>query len=202
MIPNNLSQLDPGFHAVPPDHLAAVVTILEMEAHETAAPPARSDVLIEEITNPQAEWYRTLFRKVGAPWLWSSRLQWSDSELQEKLSAPTTRLFVAKLVNGEEIGYVELNFFAKDQCEIAFLGVVNEWARRGVGRWLLENGMYNATKAGASRLMIHTCTLDDQRALALYIKCGFRPVRRAVEILADPRKKGLLPLDVSTHPLF
>jgi hypothetical protein len=42
---------------------------------------------------------------------------------------------------------------------------------------------------------VHTCTLDHPAALAFYIRSGFHPYRRAVEVADDPRLLGLAPRD-------
>ena len=45
------------------------------------------------------------------------------------------------------------------------------------------------------RLRVHTCSLDHPGAVAFYIRSGFRPYRRAVEVADDPRLLGLVPRD-------
>jgi hypothetical protein len=37
------------------------------------------------------------------------------------------------------------------------------------------------------RLFVHTCTLDHPAAVAFYMRSGFRPYKRAVEMADDPR---------------
>lgn len=43
------------------------------------------------------------------------------------------------------------------------------------------------------RFWVHTCTLDHPRAVDFYVRSGFRPYERKIEILDDPRVIGLLP---------
>jgi hypothetical protein len=43
------------------------------------------------------------------------------------------------------------------------------------------------------RLWLHTCTLDHPGALAFYVRSGFVPFRRQIEVADDPRGTGLLP---------
>jgi hypothetical protein len=50
---------------------------------------------------------------------------------------------------------------------------------------------------------VHTCTLDDPRAVAFYTAQGFAPAARFVEVFRDPRIAGLLPPDAAPlHPLI
>ena len=46
---------------------------------------------------------------------------------------------------------------------------------------------------------MHTCTLDDPRALGFYIAQGFAATGREIELLDDPRLTGLIPRDCAPH---
>jgi hypothetical protein len=46
---------------------------------------------------------------------------------------------------------------------------------------------------------VHTCTLDHPGALAFYIRSGFRPFRRQIEISEDLRITGEAPRSASPH---
>jgi hypothetical protein len=50
-----------------------------------------------------------------------------------------------------------------------------------------------------TRVWLHTCTFDHPAALAFYQRSGFRPFRRQVEVLNDPRLDGTVPRDVARH---
>jgi hypothetical protein len=41
--------------------------------------------------------------------------------------------------------------------------------------------------------------LDGPAALSFYMKCGFRPYKRAIEIADDPRIARILPEDAAPH---
>ena len=43
------------------------------------------------------------------------------------------------------------------------------------------------------RLWVHTCTLDAPEALPFYLRSGFAPYARKVEVYDDPRLAGVLP---------
>jgi hypothetical protein len=50
---------------------------------------------------------------------------------------------------------------------------------------------------------LHTCTLDHPRAVPFYLRSGFRPFKREIEIFDDPRALGKLPRDAAPDvPLF
>jgi len=48
-----------------------------------------------------------------------------------------------------------------------------------------------------ARVWLHTCTLDGPAALSFYMKCGFRPYKRAIEVANDPRIRGMLSEDAA-----
>ena len=81
-----------SLEAVPDDKLAAVVTYLEMTAPPALEIPA-SPLCLEPVERPAPDAYRELFRKVGAPWLWFSRLVMPDPELAAILDHPGLELF-------------------------------------------------------------------------------------------------------------
>jgi hypothetical protein len=69
-----------SYHPVADTDLAAVVTYLEMRSPpDGELPPSTLD--LQRIESPTPERYRALFRLVGAPWLWFSRLTLDDEKL-------------------------------------------------------------------------------------------------------------------------
>lgn len=185
-----------GYTDLAPRKIASVVTYLEMAERPPTKRPAaaRNDarVRLKPVRDPELDWYRALFRRAGAQWLWFSRLEMSDEELKAVLSRPTTELFLAEGEAGE-IGMAELDRSKPPDVEIASFALFEEAIGRGLG-WpfmaaLLEKAWSGATK----RVWLHTCTLDGPAALGFYMKCGFRPYKRAVEVAEDPRLRGILP---------
>ena len=185
---------------IPPGKVAAIVTSLQM----SAAPPARPDppdfgnLRLRSEATPSLDWYRALFRKVGADWLWLSRLTMSDAQLTAILFDPAVEVFV--LMDGaEEAGMLELDFRTPRQCELAFFGLAPGWIGKGAGRWLMNRAIERAWARPISRLWVHTCTHDHPGALEFYIRSGFQPFRRQVEVADDPRLAGQLPKDKAPH---
>ncbi|RST30484.1 GNAT family N-acetyltransferase [Sphingomonas ginkgonis] len=174
--------------------LAAVVTYLEMRARPVLAVPS-SPLRLERWVRPTSDEYRRLFRRVGAPWLWFSRLVMDEGELGAILGSDAVELFRVVAEDEGEAGLLELDFREPESCELAFVGLVPELAGRGHGRWLLAEAVEHAWRPGVARVHVHTCSLDHPAALAAYRRAGFMPVRRAVETFADPRLAGVLPSD-------
>ncbi len=182
-----------SYEPVADGELAAVVTFLEMHAPPRAKPP-ESTLRLRRVTDADPDHYRALFRKVGAPWLWFSRLAMSDAELGAILGDPGVELFEVAAVE-PVVGMLELDFRAAGECEIAFIGLVPELTGLGHGRWLLAEALRLAWREGVNRVHVHTCTLDHPAALGAYRRAGFTAYKRAVETFPDPRLSGILPAD-------
>ena len=182
-----------SYEPVTDGELAAVVTYFEMLEPPRAEIP-RSTLRLRRVAEPDPDQYRALFRKVGSPWLWFSRLAMSDHELEAILGDPRVELYEVAAVE-PVVGMLELDFREAGQCEIAFIGLVPELAGQGHGRWLLAKALRLAWRDGTTRVHVHTCTLDHPAALTAYRRAGFTAYKRAVERFPDPRLLGILPAD-------
>jgi GNAT superfamily N-acetyltransferase len=181
-----------GLTAVPDGHVATIVTTLEMRER----PPLRlipaSPLRLVRWPSPSADRYRTLFRRVGKPWLWFSRLILSDEALLAIISEPQVEVYAVCDPTGIEVGILELDFRNASDCEIAFFGLVPELTGGGHGRWLMAETMTRAWRNDIGRVWVHTCTLDAPSALGFYRAQGFVAVQRQVEIFSDPRLTGVI----------
>ena len=185
-----------GYTDLSPGKVAAVVTYLEML--ERPAELKISSVRLREIRTPDLAWYRKVFRRSGEHWLWWSRLEMSDQQLSAVLNAPTTELSIAES-NGEEVGMAELDRSKPGEVEISFFGLYAEALGKGLGHPFMAALLDSAWRVGTSRVWVHTCTLDSPAALPFYVKCGFRPYKRAIEVADDPRLRGVLPKAAAPH---
>lgn len=183
-----------GLIPVAPGELAAVVTTLEMRKRpaEIVIPP--SLLRLEPWDRPAPDRYRTLFAKVGAPWLWFSRLAMSQEQLTRIIHDPAVEVSVVVDASGTEVGLLELDFRQTGAAELGYLALVPERTGQGHGRWLMAEALVRAWRPGTERVWVHTCTLDHPAALGFYQASGFTVVRRTIETFADPRLSGLLPM--------
>lgn len=177
---------------ITPGELAAVVTYLAMQSPPDEDVPA-STLSLRRVEVPQPEHYRQLFRLIGGPWLWFSRLILDDAHLAEIIQHPKVELYSVIDESGREAGMLELDFREPHECELAFIGLVPELSGRGHGRWLLAEAVRRAWRGGVERVHVHTCSLDHPAALAAYRRAGFTPYKRAIERFPDPRLVGILP---------
>lgn len=191
--------LEDGFYDVPPGRIAAVVTHLEMLAppHGTSTAPSPG-YAIRRVHAPSVDWYRDLYRRIGADWLWFSRLRLTEAELASILENADVAVF-ALSANGRDEGLLELDFHVPGECELAFFGLAAPLIGKGAGRALMDRAIQEAWSRPIRRFWVHTCTLDHPRALAFYQRAGFTPFRQQVEIARDPRLVGELPPTAAAH---
>ena len=189
-----------GMYDLPPGKLAAIVTSLEMPlpAAPGTAATTPDGIELSGRQKPTVPDYLGVYRKVGADWLWCSRLQMSDGELTSVIHDNAVEVYFV-LCDGEPEGLLELDFRENGNCELAFFGVSAGLIGRGIGNWLMGRAKALASRPGVARFWVHTCTLDHPAALAFYRKSGFVPFKQQVEIMDDPRLDGTLPVDVAQH---
>ena len=184
---------------VPAGRIAAVVTSLEMLAPPALrANKAQLDLRLRRAVRPDLGWYRSLFRRVGQDWLWLSRLRMEDERLGAVLEDPLVEIHALRRGSKDE-GLLELDFRTPEACELGFFGLAPDLIGTGAGRWLMNRALEIVWSRPVKRFWIHTCTLDHPDALAFYLRSGFRPFRRHVEIGDDPRLDGTLPRDAASH---
>ncbi|MEO6218377.1 MAG: GNAT family N-acetyltransferase [Sphingomonas sp.] len=146
---------------------------------------------------PAAEKYRALFRRIGSPWLWFSRLVMDEASLVRIIHDPDVQIFAVVDPAGVEVGMLELDFRVPGECELAYFGLIPELAGQGHGRWLMAEALGRGWRKGIERVWVHTCTLDHPSALNFYRASGFTAIARTVETFVDPRTIGILPPDAA-----
>lgn len=186
-----------AYYDLPQGKLANVVTCLEM-----LAPPQRSlvsfpaDLQLKRFAATDLESFRDLFRAVGSDLMWFSRLIMQDEDLAAILGNPAIESY-ALLQDGKTVGLLELNFADLPNCELAFYGLVPSAIGKGLGRALMDESIRRAWAKPITRYWVHTCTFDAPQALPFYIRSGFTPYARMVEVHDDPRLLGKLARDAS-----
>jgi len=184
---------------VPAAEVATVVTTLEMLGRPRPRPFPPSTLRLQHWERPAPAAYRALFRRVGTPWLWYSRLLMDDAALAAVTHHPDIAVFAATDRAGVEVGLLELDRRDPDVTELQYLALVPELVGRGHGGWLMAHALAHAWAPGVGSVRVRTCTLDHPRALGFYRHQGFRAVARTLETFADPRVTGLLPPDAAPH---
>lgn len=181
-----------GYYDLPQGKLANVVTCLEMTtAPARALVPFPADLTLQRMGAGDLDAHRALFRAVGQDLMWFSRLIMADAKLAEILGNPAIESYVL-MRGGAQLGLLELNFADLPHCELAFYGLVPQAIGQGLGRVLMDEAIRRAWAKPITRFWVHTCTFDSPQALPFYVRSGFTPYARMIEIHDDPRLLGKL----------
>jgi len=156
-------------------------TYLEMAAPEAlrAAPAPDARVRVERVQDCPPSFFRYLYAAVGAAYHWIDRLPWTDDDVRRYLSTPGIGLWVLYQA-GAPAGYFELKRHGDGSVEIAYFGLLPEFIGRGLGKYMLTEAVREAWRQAASRVWLHTCTLDGEAALPNYRARGFSPYKEEV----------------------
>lgn len=186
---------------VPKGQVATIITHLEM-LEKPVLTAIESSLSLEEWKNPPVADYLALFRAVGEPWLWTSRLLMTAEEVQDIIHHPAIDIHLVR-DDDAVVGFIELDFREAGQCEIGFFGLIPTMNGKGHGHWMTNQALRKAWRDGISRVWLHTCTQDSPRALPFYQLSGFRIFKQEMDMMRDPRLSGHLPITAASHvPIF
>lgn len=186
-----------GYTEIPAGKIANVATYLEMrERPALPAEPPRDGYAIERWSDPPLEAYRDLFRRIGAPYLWFSRLVMNDEQLAAIVRDPAVEIYAALDAN-TRAGLLELDFRTPRECELVFFGLDAPYVGKGMGRRFMNRAIEIAWSHPIERFWVHTCSLDHPGALNFYRRSGFVAFKREIEVADDPRLTGVLPRDAA-----
>jgi GNAT superfamily N-acetyltransferase len=137
------------------------------------APCPDPQARVERVFGCPPSFFRYLYVEVGRRYQWLDRLDWSDAQHADRLADPRVSLYLLTLA-GAPAGYFELERDEDGGVQVAYFGLLQEFLGRGLGKYLLTHAAEEAFALGASRVWLHTCTLDDPAALPNYLARGFR----------------------------
>jgi GNAT superfamily N-acetyltransferase len=151
-----------------------VRTYLELRTPDQLRPARLDDPLIRvaRVPVPSVPLMQRLYREVGGPYHWVDRWEWTTGQWQDWVGQLGYGVWILTY-DGELAGFFELTNGEDGSVEIALFGLVKAFQGRGLGKHLLTSAVEIAWAIGASRVWLHTCTLDDPAALPNYLARGF-----------------------------
>ena len=165
----------------PGDEIAYTVTYLEMPERPRAASPPRpvnQNIALLAAEDPPVDYFLYLYGTVGAPYEWTDWLQRPRDEAQDFVQKPDISLYTLML-DGWPGGFFMLEGPQDGVTDLAYFGLMPQAVGRGLGNWFLATAIETGwERPGTERMTVNTCTLDHPRALGLYQKMGFQPVRQ------------------------
>tara|TARA_S200000501_G_scaffold306453_1_gene295177 strand:+ start:239 stop:742 length:504 start_codon:yes stop_codon:yes gene_type:complete len=114
------------------------------------------------------------YKKIGEKHHWVDRLSWSEKEWINYTADQKIRTYILK--NKDDLaGYFELIVHDdKNETEIAYLGLLEEYHDKKLGSFLLSSAIKNSFQENTKRVWVHTCSLDHKNALHNYIARGMK----------------------------
>ena len=114
------------------------------------------------------------YKNIGKNHHWVDRLVWNEKQWIDYVSDKKVKTYVLK--NKKNFaGYFELIFHPdKNEVEIAYLGLLEEYHNKKLGSYLLSEAIKNAFLDNPKRVWVHTCSLDHKNALKNYIARGMK----------------------------
>ena len=158
-----------------------VITWLEMAARPSYPRPHQpmgTPAALLKADAPPPSVYLALYDAVGRHYAWEDMHAEAEDDLAAWLSDPNTALYTL-MRGGWPHGFFLLDHRETGTCNLAYFGLAPEAVGKGLGRFLLESAVHTGwDMPGVERMTVNTNTLDHPRALGLYQRAGFEPVRR------------------------
>ena len=105
---------------------------------------------------------------------------WTEKKWLQYSSNENIKTYVLKK-NDDLAGYFELIIHSdKNEVEIAYLGLLEEYQNKKLGSYLLSSAIKNSFLSDPKRVWVHTCSLDHKNALKNYISRGMKIFKKEI----------------------
>jgi len=129
-------------------------------------------IVLELLDNKNFELNKFFYKQIGKKHHWVDRLVWQDKDWIKYVSNENLKTYIIK-EDEELVGYFEL-IFDKNECEIAYFGILEEYIGKSLGGYLLSEAIKIAFEKKVKRIWVHTCSLDHQNAFLNYQARGMK----------------------------
>ena len=131
----------------------------------------KNKYLVKKI-KPDFQLNKFFYKQVGKKHRWIDRLSWTDEKWINYISNKNLETYIICESN-ELVGFFELiNHSDKNETEIAYFGILEEYQNKKLGSYLLTEAIKKSFKNNVNRVWVHTCTLDHKNALKNYLARG------------------------------
>ncbi len=162
-----------------------LVTYMEMTGEPAGSPiPSPMPDAVSSREQMTAADYLDLYRRIGGPVHWDSRLKMKTADLGRWLAAPSNHVNVLRM-GGRAVGLCEFEGIGMADVELVHFGLDPAVQRRGLGTYLLDRSLRDCWSFAPQRIWLHTDTNDHPAAASVYARAGFATYRQQVETFAD-----------------
>ena len=114
------------------------------------------------------------YKNIGKNYKWVDRLVWSEAKWIDYVSNKNVKTFILKNKN-DLAGFFESIFhIEKNEIEIAYFGVLEEYQNKKLGSYLLSEAIKKSFENNIKRVWLHTCSTDHKNALNNYLARGMK----------------------------
>lgn len=163
------------------EEVSYTVTYLEMTDRPTypyPPMPTGGPTVLLAADNPPPWHFLNMYDAVGSTYEWTDQHQKPVAEVQAFLHHPAVTMFTL-MRTGWPAGFIILDGRIDGECDLAYFGLVPEAIGLGLGNFLLHTAILMGWEMpNVTKMTLNTNSLDHPRALPLYQKAGFTPVRR------------------------
>ena len=132
------------------------------------------DFFIELLEPDNFQLNKFFYKNIGKKHHWVDRLVWSDQQWIKYVSDKKVKTYILKN-NNDLAGFFEIILHSdKNEVEIAYLGLLEEYHNKNLGSFLLTTAIKKSFLEKPRRVWVHTCTLDHKNALKNYIARGMK----------------------------
>ncbi|MCM2680525.1 GNAT family N-acetyltransferase [Echinimonas agarilytica] len=139
-----------------------------------------SQAVLTECADKNFAINRFFYQYVGESWQWHDKLSWRESQWRDYAHRDELKLFMLTW-HGTPAGYFELEKHTDGSVEIVYFGLANAYTDKGLGGFLLTQALQQAWAWQATRVWVHTCSLDHPYALKNYQSRGMTLYKTEVE---------------------
>ncbi len=120
------------------------------------------------------------YKNIGKNHHWVDRLMWTEKQWSDYTSDKKLKTYILKK-NNELAGFFELILHnEKNEIEIAYLGLLEEYQNKKLGSYLLSSAIKISFSNNSKRVWVHTCSLDHKNALRNYIARGMKIFKKEI----------------------
>lgn len=141
---------------------------------------------------PPLWYFLTLYDAVGRDYEWTDQHDAPAEDVVAFLHDPAVSLYTL-VRDGWPNGFFILDGRQSGTVDLSYFGLVPEAIGRGLGTFLIQTAVHAAwDRPDTEAVTVNTNSLDHPRALPLYQKAGFTPVRRATYERVLTRDRSLI----------
>jgi ribosomal protein S18 acetylase RimI-like enzyme len=138
------------------------------------------EFIIQFVDPPDFQLNKFFYKNIGKKHHWVDRLVWTEKQWTDYTSDQKIKTYVLK-IKGDLAGYFELILHHdKNEIEIAYLGLLEEYQNQNLGSLLLVLAIKNSFLNKPKRVWVHTCSLDHKNALNNYLSRGMKIFKKEI----------------------